>query len=91
MTERDHNEAENENESRFQRFFLSTMKSGALPQAKAKETAPLARQTRRRLVPISSSRNLRGSQSDVNLRRERPMNGTFGRDLHQFRVLFWSQ
>jgi hypothetical protein len=37
-------EAENENESRFQRFFPSAMKPGPLPQAKAKETAPLARQ-----------------------------------------------
>jgi hypothetical protein len=55
MAERDHNEAENENESRFQRFFLSTMKPGALPQAKAKESAPLARQTRTRLVLLSSS------------------------------------
>ena len=34
MAESDHNEAENENESRFQRFFLSAMKPGALPQAK---------------------------------------------------------
>ena len=61
MAERDHNEAENENESRFQRFFLSTMKPGALPQAKAKESAPLARQTRTRLVLLSSSRFLSGS------------------------------
>jgi hypothetical protein len=46
MAERDHNEAEDENELRFQRFFLSVTKPGALPQGKAKETAPLARQTR---------------------------------------------
>jgi len=43
MAERDHNEAEDENESRF---LLSVTKPGALPQAKAKETAPLAWQTR---------------------------------------------
>ena len=47
-------------ESRFQRFFLSAMKPGALSQAKAKETAPLARQTRIQLVLLSSSRNLCG-------------------------------
>ena len=39
MAERDHNEPKNENESRFQRFFLSRMKPGALPQGKAKEPA----------------------------------------------------
>jgi hypothetical protein len=61
MAKRDHNDAENENESRFQRFFLSAMKPGALPQAKAKETAPLARQTRTRLLLFSSSLNLSGS------------------------------
>ena len=53
--------SENENESRFQRFFLSAMKPGALPQAKAKETARLARQTRTWLVLLSSSRFLSGS------------------------------
>jgi hypothetical protein len=37
MAERDHNEAENENESRFQRFFPSATKPGALPQAKLKK------------------------------------------------------
>ena len=47
-------------ESRFRRFFLSAMKPGALPQAKAKETAPLARQIRIQLVLLSSSRNLCG-------------------------------
>ena len=44
----------------FSAFFLS-MKPGALPQAKAKETAPLARQTRTRLLLLSSSRFLSGS------------------------------
>jgi hypothetical protein len=37
MAERDHNEAENENESRFQRLFLSTMKPGALPRLRLKK------------------------------------------------------
>ena len=47
-------------ESRFRRFFLSAMKPGALPQAKAKETAPLAWQTRTRLVLLSLFRFLSG-------------------------------
>ena len=30
-------------------------------------------------------------QPDVDLGRERSVNWTFGGDLHQLRVLFWSQ
>jgi hypothetical protein len=72
MAERDHNEAENKSELRFQRFFLSAMKPGALPQAKAKETAPLARQRRPGLCcsrhpEISAARNLM-LISDVSVR-----------------------
>ena len=42
-------------------------------------------------VALLHCRFLNFSHSDVDLGRERPMDGTFGRDLHQFCVLFWSQ
>ena len=43
------------------------------------------------IVLCRALRLFRGAQSDVDLGRERPMNGTLGCDLHQFRVLVWSQ
>jgi hypothetical protein len=42
-------------------------------------------------VALLYCRFLNFSQPDVDLGRERPMDWTFGCDLHQFCVLFWSQ